>query len=33
MGNRRARNASVAWIARSSKELHVGEVTEMRKGY
>ena len=26
-------NASVAWIARSSKELHVGETTEMRKGY
>jgi hypothetical protein len=26
-------DASVAWIARSSKELHVGEVTEMRKGY
>jgi hypothetical protein len=26
-------NASVAWIARSSKELHVGEMTEMRKGY
>jgi hypothetical protein len=26
-------NASVAWIARSSKELLVGEVTEMRKGY
>lgn len=25
--------ASVAWIARSSKELHVGEMTEMRKGY
>ncbi|MBN2577049.1 MAG: LysM peptidoglycan-binding domain-containing protein [Deltaproteobacteria bacterium] len=26
-------NASVAWIARSSKELKVGEITEMRKGY
>jgi hypothetical protein len=26
-------HASVAWIARSSKELLVGEVTEMRKGY
>jgi hypothetical protein len=26
-------NASVAWIARCSKELRVGEVTEMRKGY
>jgi hypothetical protein len=26
-------NASVAWIARSFKELHVGETTEMRKGY
>ncbi len=26
-------NVSVAWIARSSKELHVGETTEMRKGY
>ena len=26
-------NASVAWIARSSKELRVGETTEMRKGY
>ena len=26
-------NASVAWIARSSKELRVGEVVEMRKGY
>jgi hypothetical protein len=26
-------NASVAWIARSSKELLVGEMTEMRKGY
>jgi hypothetical protein len=26
-------NASVAWIARSSKELKVGELTEMRKGY
>ena len=25
--------ASVAWIARSSKELRVGETTEMRKGY
>jgi len=26
-------NASVAWIARSNKELRVGEITEMRKGY
>jgi hypothetical protein len=26
-------NASVAWIARSTKELKVGEVLEMRKGY
>jgi hypothetical protein len=26
-------NASVAWIARSSKELKVGELTEMRKGH
>ena len=26
-------NASVAWIVRSSKELRVGETTEMRKGY
>jgi len=26
-------NTSVAWIARSSKELRVGETTEMRKGY
>ena len=26
-------NASVAWIARCSKELRVGETTEMRKGY
>jgi hypothetical protein len=26
-------NASVAWIARSTKELRVGEVLEMRKGY
>jgi hypothetical protein len=26
-------NASVAWIARSSKELKVGEITEMRKGH
>ena len=25
--------ASVAWIARCSKELRVGEITEMRKGY
>ena len=26
-------NVSVAWIARSTKELRVGETTEMRKGY
>lgn len=26
-------SASVAWIARSSKELRVGELTEMRKGH
>jgi hypothetical protein len=26
-------DASVAWIARSSKELKVGEITEMRKGH
>jgi hypothetical protein len=26
-------DASVAWIARSSKELKVGELTEMRKGH
>ncbi len=26
-------NVSVAWIARSTKELQVGETTEMRKGY
>jgi len=26
-------DASVAWIARSTKELKVGEITEMRKGY
>jgi len=26
-------NASVAWIARSTKELRVGEILEMRKGY
>jgi hypothetical protein len=26
-------NTSVAWIARTSKELRVGETTEMRKGY
>ena len=26
-------NASVAWIARSSKELKVGDITEMRKGH
>ena len=26
-------NASVAWIARSTKELKVGEITEMRKGH
>ncbi len=26
-------NASVAWIARSTKELRVGELTEMRKGH
>ena len=26
-------NASVAWISRSSKELKVGEITEMRKGH
>ncbi len=26
-------NASVAWIVRSSRELRVGETTEMRKGY
>jgi hypothetical protein len=26
-------NASVAWISRSSKELQVGEITEMRKGH
>lgn len=26
-------NASVAWIARSNKELKVGELTEMRKGH
>lgn len=26
-------NTSVAWIARTSKEIRVGEVTEMRKGY
>lgn len=25
--------ASVAWIARSNKELRVGEITEMRKGH
>jgi hypothetical protein len=26
-------NASVAWISRTSKELKVGEITEMRKGH
>jgi hypothetical protein len=26
-------DASVAWIARSTKELKVGELTEMRKGH
>lgn len=26
-------NASVAWVARSNKELRVGELTEMRKGH
>jgi hypothetical protein len=26
-------NASVAWISRSTKELKVGEITEMRKGF
>jgi hypothetical protein len=26
-------NASVAWIARTTKELKVGEITEMRKGH
>jgi hypothetical protein len=26
-------DASVAWIARSNKELRVGELTEMRKGH
>ncbi len=26
-------NASVAWIARSNRELKVGEITEMRKGH
>jgi hypothetical protein len=26
-------NASVAWIARSTKELRVGELTEMRRGH
>ena len=26
-------NASVAWIARSTKELKVGDITEMRKGH
>ncbi len=25
--------ASVAWIARTSKEIHVGEITELRKGH
>jgi hypothetical protein len=26
-------NASVAWVARSSKELRIGEVTELRRGH
>jgi hypothetical protein len=26
-------DASVAWIARTNKELKVGEITEMRKGH
>jgi len=26
-------DASVAWIARTTKELKVGELTEMRKGH